>query len=74
MRTFYIPRDQMVIDELIIQGYKLWNIIEAAGQRGFDSVHIEKYENALVKYMKEHHVSWNEAKNAVPVLDETFMS
>lgn len=73
MYTYYIPRDEMMLRELITQGYKVWNTVEAAGQQGFTDINIETYENAIVQYMKDHHVSWAEAKNAVHVVNPKFM-
>jgi hypothetical protein len=72
--TFYIHRDAMVQREIILQGYKLWNIIEKAKAENVSKLKIEKRENATVDYMKEHRVNFAEASNATPILSPEFVT
>lgn len=74
MYTYYIYRDDMLLNELILQGYKTWNMVEQARGQGAVDLKIEKREDAVVQYMKEHHVSWAEASNAVHVVQPQFMT
>jgi hypothetical protein len=72
MYTFYIPKDDMVQHAIITEGYKLYNIIQKAKMTGVTTLNIEKRTDAVVQYMKDHHVNWAQAYNAVHILNPEF--
>jgi hypothetical protein len=74
MYTFYIPKDEMMQNELILQGYKLWNIVEKARHENITKLNTETREDAVVQYMKDHHVPWAEAYNAVHILNPQYVT
>jgi predicted phage-related endonuclease len=74
MYTFYIHRDEMVQREIILQGYKLWNVIQKAKAENVSSLKIETRENDVVDYMKEHHVNFAMASNATPIIQPEYVN
>jgi putative phage-type endonuclease len=72
MYTFYIYRDIAVQHELIVEGYRLFNIIQKAKAEGITHLKTKTRDEAVVQYMRDHRVPWAEANNAVPLLSPEF--